>query len=172
MNRMDEIRDHGQKTMVTLLLVLHSIMNKVRREGLLAIEMDVENYKESKIFKPLIPFNIPVAMEFIRDMLRLVLTGVLDSKTLETYVQTAISSHHISLNKPEFPLLTIAGLTLRMFAEGHAPSVAVEFGRQAMPQSNRPSFSMMEDLLRDHHTSFKTSFTLSERAKRFCQGHE
>lgn len=68
---------------VAWLASLYSVLNKVRREGLMAIEMDVEfREREDSIFSrcPLV-LKQPY-LDFARDILLLMVGGMLESKDL------------------------------------------------------------------------------------------
>src|SRR5579859_3140217 len=98
---------------VALLKLLYEILVKIRKEGLMAIEGDLEAKDGGAIFK-----NYPkiVAdhhlMDFIRDCLRLMVAGSLDPHELESLLEQELEAHH---------------------HEAHAPAQAVQKVADAMP---------------------------------------
>jgi chemotaxis protein MotA len=137
---------------VAWLACLYSVLSKVRREGLMAIEMDVESpeRKESIFSRYPLVMKQPY-LDFARDILRLMLGGMLESKDLDLYSRAAIDgmSKRRFFRKADRSLLELIALTLRMAAVGYGPQVACEFGRQAIPAAKRPSFGALEELLKE-----------------------
>jgi chemotaxis protein MotA len=80
---------------VTLLKLIYEILMKVRKEGLLAIEADLEKPEESKLFQ-----QYPKILEdhhmvvFITDCLRLMVGGNLDPHELESLLEYELETHH------------------------------------------------------------------------------
>ncbi len=80
---------------VALLKLLYEILVKIRKEGLMAIEGDLEAPDGGTLFK-----NYPqiVAdhhlMDFIRDCLRLMVGGSLDPHELESLLEQELETHH------------------------------------------------------------------------------
>lgn len=145
---------------VAWLACLYGVLSKVRREGLMAIEMDVESpeNKES-IFS-----NYPLVLkqpylDFARDILRLMVGGMLESKDLDRYCRVAIDgmTRRRWFRKADGSILELIALTLRMAAEGYGPQVACEFGRQAIPVGQKPSFGVMEELLKEQNGILRSS---------------
>jgi chemotaxis protein MotA len=98
---------------VALLKMLYDVLVKIRKEGLMAIEGDLEAPDGGALFK-----NYPqiVAdhhlMDFIRDCLRLMIGGSLDPHELESLLEQELETHH---------------------AEAHEPSAAVQKVADALP---------------------------------------
>ncbi|MGE0557178.1 MAG: flagellar motor stator protein MotA [Burkholderiales bacterium] len=78
-----------------LMGLLYDILAKVRKEGLMTIEGDVENPKQSPIFSkyPRILGDHHV-MEFITDYLRLMVGGNLNTFEIENLMDNEIETHH------------------------------------------------------------------------------
>ncbi len=78
-----------------LMALLYDILTKVRKEGLMMIENDVENPKQSPIFAkyPRI-LNDHHVMEFITDYLRLMVGGNLNTFEIENLMDNEIETHH------------------------------------------------------------------------------
>jgi chemotaxis protein MotA len=78
---------------IELLSLLFEITTKIRREGVLAIETDIENIQESALFAkyPLI-LKEKWIMEFLCDHLRLIITGRVDIHDLESIMDFDIET--------------------------------------------------------------------------------
>lgn len=89
---------HNEKTYMELLTLLYEIMNKSKRDGMIALEADIENPKDSALFQKYGEFlnHHPVAVEFLCDYLRLVISGNMDPIELE-----ALMDHEIVTVKQE-----------------------------------------------------------------------
>ncbi len=201
-----------------LMGMLFQILTKVRKEGLMSIEKDVENPGESPLFA-----NYPQLLadhhllEFLTDYLRLMVSGNLNPLEIETLMDNEIDTHHhegevpahaiqkvadglpafgivaavmgvvhtmgsVGLPPSELGLLighalvgTVLGIllaygfvgplpglleqkvseatkqlqcvkvTLLASLNGYAPALAVEFGRKVLYSTERPTFSELED---------------------------
>jgi chemotaxis protein MotA len=84
-----------------LLAMLFEILSKVRKEGLMAIENDVENPEASPIFSkyPGIAHDHHV-MEFICDYLRMMVGGNLNAFEIENLMDIEIETHHQEAHLP------------------------------------------------------------------------
>lgn len=80
---------------IELLSMLYEILAKVRKEGLMSIESDVETPEASPIFSryPSIQ-NDHHAMEFLTDYLRLMVGGNLNAFEIENLMENEIETHH------------------------------------------------------------------------------
>jgi len=78
-----------------LMALLYEILNKVRKEGLMAIERDVETPAESALFAkyPKIVADHHL-VEFITDYLRLMVSGNLNALEIESLMDSEIETHH------------------------------------------------------------------------------
>ena len=134
------------------LACLHVIHHKVRREGFLAIEMDVsEPNREGSLFSRFPHVRRQPYLGFATDILRLMLTGVQDPDELGVYAETAIASLTKGrlFRRADETLLRTIWLTLWSFAKGNSPSVTCEFGRQAIPVRMKPTADELEEWLRE-----------------------
>lgn len=201
-----------------LLSLLYTILAKVRKEGLMSIESDVDDPEKSPVFSkyPKI-LGDHHAMEFLTDYLRLMVGGNLNAFEIENLMDNEIETHHqegeipvqalskIGDGLPAFgivaavmgvvhtmasvgippselgqliaaalvgtflgilmsygfvtPLSTLLEhklnestkmfqcikVTLLASLNGYAPQVAVEFGRKVLYSTERPSFSELEE---------------------------
>lgn len=86
---------------VDLLAMLFEILAKVRKEGLMSIENDVENPHDSPIFSkyPTLAHDHHV-MEFITDYLRMMVGGNLNAMEIENLMDIEIETHHHEAETP------------------------------------------------------------------------
>ncbi|MEW5892067.1 MAG: flagellar motor stator protein MotA [Pseudomonadota bacterium] len=80
---------------IELLALLFEILTKVRREGLMSIESDVEEPEKSALFSkyPAIQSDHHL-VEFITDYLRLMVGGNLNAMEIENLMDAEIETHH------------------------------------------------------------------------------
>lgn len=78
-----------------LLALLFEILGKVRKEGLMSIEGDIETPESSPLFSkyPAILANHHV-MEFMTDYLRLMVSGNMDAFQIENLMDNELETHH------------------------------------------------------------------------------
>jgi chemotaxis protein MotA len=94
---------------VMLLKLLYDVLVKIRKDGLMAIETDLESKDGGTLFK-----NYPqlVAdsrlMEFITDCLRLMVGGSLDPHELESLLEMELETHHQAAHEPGHAVQTVA----------------------------------------------------------------
>ncbi len=93
-----------------LLAMLYDILQKARKEGLMAIEKDVETPHESEIFKkyPTVGSDHHV-IEFMTDYLRMMVSGNLNSHEIESLMESEIETHHQEAHAPVAALNRMAG---------------------------------------------------------------
>jgi len=89
-----------------LLLLLNAIFYKIRQQGLVAIESDVDNPEESALFK-LYPRAMKNhhAMTFLTDTLRTVMTTTIAPHDLDALMESELEAHH---DESMFPSQTIS----------------------------------------------------------------
>ena len=93
-----------------LMAMLYDILQKARKEGLMAIEKDVESPEESEIFKkyPTVGTDHHV-IEFMTDYLRMMVSGNLNSHEIESLMESEIETHHQEAHAPVAALNRVAG---------------------------------------------------------------
>ncbi|HMN92478.1 MAG TPA: flagellar motor stator protein MotA [Hydrogenophaga sp.] len=93
-----------------LLALLYDLLQKARKEGLMAIEQDVENPEQSAIFQkyPTIAADHHV-VEFITDYLRMMVSGNLNAHEIESLMDSEIETHHHEAHAPVAALTRVAG---------------------------------------------------------------
>ena len=209
---------YSKESYMELMALLYELLGKVRKEGLMSIENDIEHPHESPVFAkyPKIADDHHV-VEFMSDYLRIMVSGNLNAMEIETLMDVEIDTHHheavvpahaigelgqampafgivaavmgvvhtmesVGLPPAELGILiahalvgTFLGILLsygfvgplgtlmtqkadestKMFQtikvtllanlNGYATSMAVEFGRKALNSAERPSFTELEE---------------------------
>ncbi len=84
-----------------LLALLYEILSKIRKEGMMSIEKDVEDPESSTIFQkyPKILHDHHL-VEFITDYLRLMVSGNMDAFQVENLMDNEIETHHMEGHVP------------------------------------------------------------------------
>ncbi len=86
---------------VELLAMLYEILAKVRKEGLMSIESDVENPESSPIFGKYPAFVADHhALEFLTDYLRMMVGGNLNAFEIENLMDAEMETHHQESHGP------------------------------------------------------------------------
>ncbi|MBA4266305.1 MAG: flagellar motor stator protein MotA [Comamonadaceae bacterium] len=93
-----------------LLALQYDLLQKARKEGLMAIEQDVENPHDSAVFKkyPAIA-NDHHVVEFITDYLRMMVSGNLNAHEIESLMDSEIETHHQEAHAPVAAITRVAG---------------------------------------------------------------
>jgi chemotaxis protein MotA len=93
-----------------LLALMYDILQKARKEGLMAIEKDVEEPESSEIFKkyPAVGTDHHV-VEFITDYLRMMVSGNLNAHEIESLMDSEIETHHHEEHAAVAAIQRIAG---------------------------------------------------------------
>ena len=94
---------------LSTLKMLYQFLNKVRKEGLLSVEMDVEKPAESGIFKNYPEFLADHhACEFLCDTLRTAITGGVEPFDMDQMMELDMEVHHHGAIQPVDALTTVA----------------------------------------------------------------
>ena len=201
-----------------LMTMLFDVLTKIRKEGLMSIEGDIEKPEESPLFSK---YTLVVSdhhlMEFLSDYLRLMVSGNMDAFQIENLMDNELETHHhegaipahfmaklgdglpafgivaavmgvvhtmesVGIPPAELGILiakalvgTFLGIllaygfvgplsslmeqnldessktfqcikvTLLASLNGYAPALSVEFGRKVLYSTERPTFSELED---------------------------
>lgn len=93
-----------------LMALLFDILQKARKEGLMAIEKDVEEPEQSEIFKkyPTVGSDHHV-VEFMTDYLRMMVSGNLNAHEIESLMDSEIETHHQEAHAPVAAIGRLAG---------------------------------------------------------------
>jgi len=86
---------YNKKLYLDLLAFMFEVLSKIRKDGLMAIEKEIEEPEESPLFQkyPTLLANHHL-IEFICDYLRLMLTGNMDAFQIENLMDNEIETHH------------------------------------------------------------------------------
>ena len=91
------------------LKMMYQFLNKVRKEGLLSVEMDVEKPKESGVFKNYPDFIADHhALHFVCDTLRTAITGGVEPFDMDQMMELDMEVHHHAEAVPIAALSTVA----------------------------------------------------------------
>ena len=94
---------------LSTLKMMYQFLNKVRKEGLLSVEMDVEKPKESTIFKNYPDFLADHhAKDFVCDTLRMAITGGVEPFDMDQMIELDMEVHHHEATQPIASLSTVA----------------------------------------------------------------
>ncbi len=128
-------RHYGQVMYMDLLSLLYELFNKARKNGLLAIEEDIENPQASDVFSryPRITME-PALQDFICDYLRIMSSGNLSAFELESLMDQEIDtalheamapSHALSKVSDALPgfgiVAAVMGIVITMASLGGPP---------------------------------------------------
>lgn len=92
---------HTPDAYLQLLSLLYEIIQKQKKEGLIALESDVENPESSALFNKYAAIKqFPLAFEFMRDYLRLIISGNLDPVELDALMDHEIVTAKHELGSP------------------------------------------------------------------------
>ena len=220
-SRLFTAKEHSKAVYLELLTMLFQLFSKVKKEGLISLEADVENPEKSPLFNKFPHFaKNRTALTFVCDNFKVVIASALPAHELENLMDIEIEANHEeslvpahSINRvgdalPGFGIVAaVLGVVLAMgkidqppavlghavgaalvgtflgilmsygfvapmaaFLEhlsngdttflkvikvalvacidGAAPQMAVEFGRRAIPASERPTFSELEQTVK------------------------
>lgn len=98
-----------QQRYLDTLRMMYLFLNKVRKEGLLSVEADVDKPQESSIFK-----NFPVlladhhAMQFLCDTLRTAISGGVEPFDMDQMMELDMEVHHSAAVQPADALSSVA----------------------------------------------------------------
>lgn len=101
---------HTKQRHMELLTMLHGILQKARRDGLMAIEKDVEAPQDSPLFRPypLVAADARV-LEFTTDYLRMMVSGNLNAHEIDALMDSEIDTQHQEAQAPAVALARLAG---------------------------------------------------------------
>lgn len=86
---------------MALMALMYDVLSKVRKEGMMAIESDVEDPEKSALFQkhPVIAADHHL-IEFICDYLRMMVSGNMNPFEIETLMDQEIDTHHHEVMVP------------------------------------------------------------------------
>jgi len=92
-----------------LMAMLFEILSKIRKEGLMSIERDIEKPTDSALFSrfPRVAKDHHM-LEFLTDYLRLMVSGNLNAHEIEALMDSEIDTHHHEVETPGHALQNVA----------------------------------------------------------------
>ena len=99
---------YTKATYMDLMSLLYEVLTKMRKDGMMSIEADLEDPEESAIFQkyPAIVRDHHI-IEFITDYLRLMVGGSLNPMEIENLMDSELETHH---QEGEVPIHTVSKL--------------------------------------------------------------
>ncbi len=137
---------YGKSLYMELMALLYTLLNKARRDGLMAIESDIEDPGASPIFSqyPRVLRDAKL-MEFLTDYLRIMISGNMNSFEIETLMDQEIealhSEHHNPVNAvravadalPAFGIVAaVLGVVKALAAVDQPPAILADLISKAM----------------------------------------
>lgn len=128
---------YSKQSYMDLLALMYDLFAKARKEGLMALENDIEEPDQSEIFKkyPKLLANKHV-MEFITDYMRLMVGGSMNPFELENLMDLELDIHHEETMLPSDSVMTMSdglpgfgivaavmGVVITMGSVGEAPEI-------------------------------------------------
>jgi chemotaxis protein MotA len=99
----------GKARYLDTLKMMFEFLNKIRKEGLLSVENDVEKPNESEIFKKYPAFlKDRHVMDFVCDTLRMAITGGVEPFDMDQMMERDMEVHHHGAAAPISSLSTVA----------------------------------------------------------------
>jgi chemotaxis protein MotA len=99
----------GKERYLSTLKMMFELLNKVRRAGMLSIEMDIEQPEESVIFKEYPDFlHDHHVRSFVCDTLRMAVTGVVDPFDMDQMMDLDMEVQHRCAHQPIASLNSVA----------------------------------------------------------------
>lgn len=99
----------GKARYLDTLRMLYQFLNKVRKEGLLSVENDVEKPEASPLFKNYPEFlKDHAARDFVCDTLRMAITGGVEPYDMDQMMELDMEVHHHDATQPVSALSTTA----------------------------------------------------------------
>lgn len=100
---------YGKQTYLDLLSLMYNLFAKARKEGLMALEADIDEPEQSEIFTayPKLTGNHHL-VDFICDYLRLMVGGNMNAFELEQLMDLELETHHHENEQPSHALQTMA----------------------------------------------------------------
>ena len=100
---------YNKQTYMDLLTLMYNLFAKARKEGLMALEADIDEPEQSDIFKefPKLQKNHHL-IEFICDYLRLMVGGNMNAFELESLMDLELETHHHEVEAPSHALTNMS----------------------------------------------------------------
>jgi chemotaxis protein MotA len=125
----------GNARYLDTLKMMYQFLNKVRKEGLLSVEMDVEKPEESSIFKTYPEFIADHhARDFVCDTLRMVITGGVEPFDMDQMMELDMEVHDHEATQPVSSLSTVADALPGLGIVAAVLGVVITMGSLGGPQ--------------------------------------
>jgi chemotaxis protein MotA len=125
----------GKERYLSTLKMMYQFLNKVRKEGLLSVEMDVEKPDDSSIFKNYPEFLADHhARDFVCDTLRMAITGGVDPFDMDQMMELDMEVHHHEATQPVSSLSTVADALPGLGIVAAVLGVVITMGSLGGPQ--------------------------------------
>ncbi len=100
---------YRKQDFIDLLALLHDLFNKVRKEGMMALEEDIEDPESSALFRKY-PRLVKEhhLIEFLTDCMRLIVGGNMDPHELEHLLDVELETHHEEQEAPAHAVQNMA----------------------------------------------------------------
>ena len=99
----------GKQRYLESLKMMYDLLNKARKEGLVALETDIEEPDKSPIFSKTASFTKDHHVrDFVCDTLRMAVTGGIEPFDMDQMMETDMEVHHHSASQPVAALSTMA----------------------------------------------------------------
>ncbi len=100
---------YNKKTFMDLLSLMFALFGKARKEGLMALEADIDEPKESEIFKTYSGLmKNHHLIDFICDYLRLMVGGNMNAFELESLMDLELETHHHEAEGPSHAMTAMS----------------------------------------------------------------
>ena len=120
---------------LSTLKMMYQFLNKVRKEGLLSVEMDVEKPEDSSIFKNYPEFLADHhAREFVCDTLRMAITGGVEPFDMDQMMELDMEVHDHEATQPVNSLSTVADALPGLGIVAAVLGVVITMGSLGGPQ--------------------------------------
>jgi chemotaxis protein MotA len=100
---------YNREDYISLLGLLYDVLSRMRKEGIMAIEREIEEPQQSAMFKkyPRILADHHM-IEFMTDCLRLICSGNMDPHELESLLEYELETHHQEAHEPSHAVQRVA----------------------------------------------------------------
>jgi chemotaxis protein MotA len=125
----------GKARYLNTLKMMYQFLNKVRKEGLLSVEMDVEKPEDSSIFKNYPEFLADHhARDFVCDTLRMAITGGVEPFDMDQMMELDMEVHDHEATQPVNSLSTVADALPGLGIVAAVLGVVITMGSLGGPQ--------------------------------------
>jgi len=134
---------------------LNTLLQKIRKHGLLAAEVEAESPTNPNSTFSRFPETLQSPyIDFASDVLKILVNGHGNPEELQVYadhyiaglIAQNVASQNASVDEN---LLRTIWLVFWAHLKSYPPLIACEFGRQAIPTDSKPSFSTLNRSLRE-----------------------